>query len=127
MISKPIIVTIFILAGIGLFWLGRITAPSYQSDYEFEDKNQDEIKEPLDAYFYECREDSDCVSVRGECCGCSSGGTATAINKKYKEEWENKLINNCQNNLCLAGISDDWTCFAEPECIKGKCELVESD
>jgi hypothetical protein len=70
-----------------------------------------------------CSTDSDCIIVKGDCCGCGMGGTATTINKKFKKEWEDKLSKECKETVCLAVISDHPSCFKKPKCINNVCEL----
>ena len=67
-----------------------------------------------------CSQDSDCIIVKGDCCGCSSGGTATTINKNFEEEWYEKLPKDC---ICLMVISDHPSCFKETRCINNRCVL----
>ncbi len=75
--------------------------------------------------FYSCAEDSDCISVKNDCCGCTAGGTATAINKNLKDQWKN----NCGRTgvFCPAVMSDDPSCFSEPRCVNNKCILKSSN
>ena len=68
-----------------------------------------------------CMQNRECIKVRGDCCGCSSGGTATSINRKYYDYWQNKFIEGC---VCPAMISNHKTCRQEPKCIRNKCKLV---
>lgn len=75
--------------------------------------------------FSECEKDNDCVSIKGDCCGCSSGGAATAVNKTHVPRWPKKLSEKCKETVCPAVISDHWTCFANPKCVKNKCELMK--
>lgn len=74
---------------------------------------------------YTCNEDADCVSVKDECCGCSAGGSSTAINKNYSDYWNNKISNECKGTLCPAVMSDHWTCFAKPKCVNNRCQLLK--
>ena len=67
-----------------------------------------------------CETDDDCVKVNVECCNCNMGGTAKAVNK------ESYTPPNCEGILCMAVISKDWTCFAEPRCIDNECTLVKN-
>jgi len=73
---------------------------------------------------YSCEKDSDCVSVNADCCGCNAGGAETSINKKYQNEWSEKL--NCAGIMCAMVISDDPSCFSVPACINNKCEMAIS-
>ena len=73
---------------------------------------------------YKCNIDINCISVNAECCGCTAGGSNTAINKAYSDYWNQKLSEECKDIGCPAVMSDHWTCFAEPKCVNGICELV---
>lgn len=77
--------------------------------------------------FYSCAQDSNCIKTKGDCCGCSSGGTATAINKNFEKDWQDKLMKECYEIDCLAVISNHPSCFQEPKCINNKCVLEEVD
>lgn len=74
---------------------------------------------------YKCNKDNDCVSVKSDCCGCTAGGSNTAINKDYLDYWNQKLSDECKEIGCPAVMSDHWTCFAKPKCVNGKCQLVK--
>ena len=80
------------------------------------------IKERL-ADFYSCDQDSDCISIDKNCCGCNAGGSAVAINKKFKDDWNKKL--NCEKIMCPAVMSNDPSCFQEPKCENNKCILAD--
>ena len=71
-----------------------------------------------------CRNDDECVRVSADCCGCSAGGQALALNEESVAAWEATLKTKCGPTTCLAVMSDHWTCSAEPKCIKNKCTLV---
>lgn len=72
-----------------------------------------------------CEKDSDCISLKADCCGCSSGGKAMAINKDYKKSYEDDLLKSCANTACIAVISNDPSCGADkkPLCINYNCVL----
>lgn len=74
-----------------------------------------------------CKFDRECIKVSGDCCGCSSGGTSTTINRAYYNYWNNKSKEKCKGIACIAVISKHWTCFAEPKCIGNKCNLVSKE
>lgn len=97
-------------------------------DKDTELKLKDLPFKPLEdeSIIYECKEDNECISVSPGCCGCSAGGTAIAINKNYQNYWSNKLLPTCMRVLCTAVMSNDWTCFAQPKCVKGKCQLIKN-
>ncbi len=80
---------------------------------------------PVVTDFYSCSEDSDCLSVKGDCCGCTAGGIAAAINKKFKNQWKNNC-NATEPIMCPAVMSDDPSCInKEPRCAGNKCVLKE--
>lgn len=86
--------------------------------------DEEKQKEPFkDEDVYKCENDRECISISSGCCGCSAGGTATAINRDYYNYWNNKLSENCQDLSCIQVISSHWTCFAEPKCIDETCQL----
>lgn len=75
---------------------------------------------------YRCTENADCINVSANCCGCSSMGGATAINKRFKIEWDSKMSRmstECRNTVCSDALSNDPSCFAEPKCVFGTCRL----
>ena len=74
---------------------------------------------------YQCDQDSDCISVPGIPCGCSSGGGNTAINKDYQTAWTQKKARESKGFGCMAVISQDWSCSAKAKCVNYKCELVK--
>ena len=80
------------------------------------------IVEKID--FYSCIQDSDCVSVKEDCCGCTAGGSATAINKDLESEWQKKL--NCTEIMCTTVMSNHPSCFQEPKCAEEKCILADT-
>ena len=73
-----------------------------------------------------CNEDSECIKVDDGCCGCSSGGGATVINRNYENYWNEKLSEDCGMMGCITVMSGHWTCFATPECVNNKCILIEN-
>ena len=74
---------------------------------------------------YNCTRDADCVSFQSDCCNCRNGGANIALNRKYLDYWVKELSLKCQETLCTAVISDDWTCLSEPKCVDNKCQLVK--
>jgi len=71
-----------------------------------------------------CSQDSDCIVVKGDCCGCDAGGTATAINKNFENEWYEKLSTDC---ICTQVISNHPSCFKEARCVNNKCVLKSKE
>ena len=70
---------------------------------------------------FSCSQDSDCVLVKEDCCGCESGGSSIAINKKYQQDWLSKIEKkeNCNNIFCASV----YKCPSQPRCIKNKCQI----
>ena len=87
---------------------------------------QEVCEEKTELDFYSCNQNSDCISVKKDCCGCTAGGSAIAINKKLEDEWNEKL--DCEEIGCPAVMSDDPSCFQEPKCAgkSGRCFLAKS-
>ncbi len=78
--------------------------------------------EPLNAEWFSCTTDSDCISIRADNCGCTAGGKATAINKSYSSKWESEH----PTQICPTVISGDWTCMNSiPKCVENKCQLIK--
>lgn len=72
--------------------------------------------------FYSCDQDSDCVSVKADCCGCTAGGKAIALNKAHQNGWLENL--GCKDTMCPAVMSNDSSCInKEPKCENNKCKL----
>ena len=74
-----------------------------------------------------CSNDGQCVRINADCCGCTAGGKAAAINKEYEENWEDTIESKCEDVACTAVMSNDWTCFAPIKCVLNKCTLVKED
>jgi|GEM_PF-6307345 hypothetical protein len=72
-----------------------------------------------------CNKDSDCVKVNADCCGCTAGGKATTLAMKSEKVWQQTLDVKCKDIMCPAVMSQDWSCFVEPKCIKNKCTLIK--
>jgi hypothetical protein len=80
--------------------------------------------EPSNDIWRSCTSHSDCISIRADSCGCSAGGKATAINKRFAEEWEQ----DHPVRTCPAVMSADQTCIGvSPRCINNKCQLVNNN
>ncbi|NYZ75185.1 hypothetical protein H0O03_02880 [Candidatus Micrarchaeota archaeon] len=71
-----------------------------------------------------CSSDDDCIKVATSCCSCNSGGTATTINQNSKQQWDERLRQECTGVMCLAVMSNDPSCFAKPTCVQNQCTLV---
>ena len=73
--------------------------------------------------FDSCEDDSDCVSVSLDCCGCTAGGMATVINSNYLELWSQIVLGECEEQGCTAVMSQHISCFSDGKCIDGTCIL----
>ena len=81
-----------------------------------------DVDPPLDpADVYICEKDTDCISVKSGCCGCSMGGSNTSINRKYKAWWDKETNANCEGHMCPAYISHP--CPTTGRCVGKKCTL----
>ncbi len=78
-------------------------------------------KKPNEEDLYSCKEDEDCVSIATGCCGCSMGGSMTAINKSYKEYWQESVIGDCLNIMCPAWYRCEE--YGAVSCQSNKCEI----
>jgi hypothetical protein len=74
-----------------------------------------------DSHISDCLQDSECVLVNANCCGCDNNGTKTAVNKYYIGYWNERLYRRCLDASCPDAASQDLTCFAEARCINNKC------
>jgi len=71
-----------------------------------------------------CFKNSDCIRVKKDCCGCSGGGSDTAINKNFESIWEKKMDLECKNyDICSVDMDSGMNCSSESRCIKGECIL----
>ena len=69
-----------------------------------------------------CNNNNDCVLVNSGCCGCSMGGGMTCINKKYLENWSQKLKLDCKDNVACLAV---YLCGSNPtgcECVNNVCQ-----
>lgn len=69
-----------------------------------------------------CTSDSDCVRVRADCCGCTRGGSDTAVLASDAAGFDASLM--CPTNPQCPG-GDTCAPDLAPKCIEGACELVE--
>lgn len=131
---------IYLVVGISASFLAAMIA-MYASQYILEDiisitgklqeniagipeKRNSQKKIALFDEWKKCLNNSDCAETREDCCSCNSGGTQTAINLLYLDEWEKNLNENCGNRACI-------TLYACQEgkavCEDNKCEFAEHD
>lgn len=69
-----------------------------------------------------CNNNSDCVLVNSGCCGCSMGGRMICINKKYLENWNQKLKLDCKVERACPAV---YLCGDNPtrcECVNNVCQ-----
>lgn len=73
-----------------------------------------------------CESDSDCEKTKDSYCPCSESGKATAINKKYNNQWLNEVNTAEGSHLCLtlASFSDDCKQEVVAKCVNSQCRLV---
>ncbi|MEZ6256002.1 MAG: hypothetical protein R3B92_04500 [Patescibacteria group bacterium] len=71
---------------------------------------------------YACEQNTDCIKVQADACGCTAGGNSTAINKAFEKSW----ITAFPQVMCPQVISEDPTCSSTsvPKCVNNRCELV---
>lgn len=82
------------------------------------------IEIPKEEY---CEQNNDCMKVKGDCCGCTAGGTATTINKNYYTQYVEDLKKRCGGIGCAEIMSWDITCFTKPVCLSNRCEFDYKD
>lgn len=70
-----------------------------------------------------CQNDSDCMTMKENCCGCNQGGKQKAIAKINKNMWTRYLDARCVDIMCMQIISHDLSCSQFPACINGHCQL----
>lgn len=70
-----------------------------------------------------CSVNSDCTSIKADCCGCNQGGKQIAINMSSFDDKNAQQQSTCQDQVCAQVISTDKTCLQKPACVHGKCEL----
>jgi len=68
-----------------------------------------------------CAADTDCVRTRADCCGCTGGGTDTAVLASEQASYDASLM--CPSQPACGGPD---TCAADlqPACVEGSCALV---
>jgi len=72
-----------------------------------------------------CETDNDCTLVDENCCGCSSGGGKTCINKDFEESWKSEL--NCEQKESIA-CPMVYLCNDLPsgcKCVDNTCQTTE--
>lgn len=70
-----------------------------------------------------CRQDEDCVMIRGvDCCSCDEGGTALAVNRSAAPRLEAELAERCEAASC-PGSTSDASCSARVACRNDLCRL----
>ena len=72
-----------------------------------------------------CRSDADCVKTQLDCCGCTAGGVAVAVNKQAQSRFDRRRERSCgESVVCVAAISSSWTCTGTPICAAGTCRIA---
>ena len=80
---------------------------------------------PDEEELIKCNNNSDCVLVNSGCCGCSMGGRMICINKKYLENWNQKLKLDCKVERACPAV---YLCDDNPtgcECVNNVCQGVK--
>lgn len=71
----------------------------------------------------ECAQDTDCVRTRADCCGCTRGGSDTAVAKADQLFFDASL--GCSGTEQCPGVN---TCSPETaQCAQGSCKLIAGD
>ncbi len=74
-----------------------------------------------------CGNDNDCVLVDNDWCDCSMGGSMNCINKKYLEDWNQKLKLDPKDSInCPAVYLCDYN-FTGCECVNNACQGTGGD
>jgi len=70
----------------------------------------------------ECQQDTDCVRVREDCCGCQAGGKSISIPKINEADYISQKEKECGDVFCIqlyACTEND-----DPVCQEGRCTLA---
>lgn len=71
-----------------------------------------------------CDQDEDCVLVeRGDCCGCTDGGTRGVVNATHADALTAALDARCEGAVCPSVMSGDPSCIGAVSavCADGRC------
>jgi|GEM_PF-6088428 len=81
----------------------------------------DNVEFDLDQLAY-CENNSDCMIVKKDCCGCSAGGENFSINKEYQEYWMKNLAEKCKDTVCATV----YVCpeSMTPVCTNNQCDII---
>ncbi len=71
-----------------------------------------------------CLVASDCVQVRGDCCGCARGGHDTAVLRRDAPDHDERLRCPAAPQCPAANTCDE---AEEPQCIRGMCALTTAE
>ncbi len=72
-----------------------------------------------------CRTDAECVKTTLDCCGCTAGGDAVAVNQRSQSRFERRRARACGEIVtCVTAISSSWTCTGTPICAAGSCRIA---
>ncbi|MEW5852987.1 MAG: hypothetical protein AB2A00_29660 [Myxococcota bacterium] len=80
-------------------------------------------KSPRKDEWLVCKQDTDCVHVPADCCGCRAGGTDMAVAVTALKEAAAARDAQCKDFLCAQIISQHISCSATAKCVEGKCTL----
>jgi hypothetical protein len=73
----------------------------------------------------ECKAASECVAEPVDCCDCAHGGALRAISKAAAVRAKPSRRTRCKDQVCAAMMSTDPSCARKPDCVDGRCVLVE--
>lgn len=71
-----------------------------------------------------CEEDTDCIQVSADCCGCELGGADTAVNVDQVDAFVESL--ECRRDPACPGL-DVCDAAQAPRCFAGSCVLASDD
>lgn len=114
-----------VISGVVLIAIGFFAFISLKStdDVQKPDNSSQDL-DPSEEELYACESDSDCLMVNGDCCGCELGGSSIAINAKYADYWNKKLVPECKEFSCPDITPEDIRCDFFPQCLKNKCSVT---
>ena len=84
---------------------------------------------PLPSFGKACTRDSDCVLVRGTCCGCAMGGESVAVHRSLKAAHLKILNARCNDPTGAYACPARLRCheFTAARCSNGSCRVQLSD
>lgn len=71
----------------------------------------------------ECNKDTDCASIKVDCCDCNQGGKRKAVPQSAVKIDNERLLIDCNDVECLEMVSEDPSCKQKAACRSGHCVL----